>query len=140
MPLELGSLRQAILSLNAVLSRSNNLQLMTSLDDVTQQAIKAGAIQHFEFTYELSWKFMKRWLEMNVSPTAVDGVTRRELFRQAAEHKLIGDIESWMAHHYARNQTSQTYDASVAEEVYRAVDPFRRDVGELLAALEAHND
>lgn len=140
MPLELGSLRQAVSALQAVLSRSHDGQLMASLDPITQQAIRAGVIQHFEIAYELSWKFMKRWLEINVSPTTVDGVTRRELFRQAAEHKLIQDVDAWMAHHYARNQTSHTYDAAVADDVFRAVHPFSVDVAKLLATLEMNSD
>jgi len=140
MPLELDSLKKAVAALNAVLAKSNDAEIMRRLDEITQNAIKSGAIQHFEFTYELCWKFIKRWLEVNISPTAADGVTRRELFRLAAENRLIVDVDQWMRHHDARNQTSHTYDPAVAESVYLAAHDFARDAQRLLEALEARND
>lgn len=140
MPLELDSLKKAVIALNAVLAKSNDAELMAGLDEITRDAIKSGAIQHFEFTYELCWKFIKRWLEMNISPEVADGVTRRELFRLAAENRLIVDVDEWMRHHDARNQTSHTYDPAVAESVYAAAHDFARDAQRLLEALEARND
>lgn len=109
MSLILDSLQKSITALKAVLQKADDDSFMKTIDDVAQNAIKAGAIQHFEFTYELCWKTMKRWIEMNVSIVEVDGVTRRELFRQAAENRLIEDVEQWMRYHTARNITSHTY-------------------------------
>ena len=140
MPLELGSLKKGVAALNGVLAKSNDAELMRGLDEITRNAIKSGAIQHFEFTYELCWKFVKRWLEVNISPTAADGVTRRELFRLAAENRLIVDVDEWMRHHDARNLTSHTYEPAVAERVYLAAHDFARDARRLLEALEARND
>src|SRR5208337_4887418 len=99
MPLELDSLKKAVAALNGVLAKSDDAELMGGLDEITQNAIKSGVIQHFEFTYELCWKFIKRWLEVNISPTTGDGVARRELFRLAAENRLIVDVDEWMQHH-----------------------------------------
>jgi nucleotidyltransferase substrate binding protein (TIGR01987 family) len=136
--LELSSLQKAVSALAGVLARSDDRELMSHLDEVTRNAIRAGVIQHFEFTYELCWKFIKRWLETNV--TAVDGVTRRELFRLAAENRLIDDVDEWMRHHEARNQTFHTYQPEIAESVYNTAHDFSRAAARLLAALEARND
>jgi len=140
MPLELDSLKKAVAALNNVLARSDDAEFMRGLDEVARNAIKSGVIQHFEFTYELCWKFIKRWLEVNISPTVADGVTRRELFRLAAENRLIDDVEQWMRHHDARNETLHTYDPAIAERVYAAAHEFARDARRLLEALEARND
>jgi nucleotidyltransferase substrate binding protein (TIGR01987 family) len=140
MPLELTSLKKAVSALHRVLEKSNDAAIMRGLDEITQNAIKSGVIQHFAFTYELCWKFIKRWLETNVSPTAADGVTRRELFRLAAENRLIVDVDQWMRHHEARNQTSHTYASEIAEIVYRAAHDFARDARSFLEAIEARND
>ena len=99
-----------------------------------------GVIQHFEFTYELSWKFIRRWLETNIGRDSADGVSRRELFRMGAENRLIDDVDAWMRYHAARNNTSHTYNPSVAAEVYGISLDFARDAGRLLAALEARNE
>ena len=140
MALELSSLQKAVSALAGVLAKSDDTEFMSQLDEVTRNAIRAGVIQHFEFTYELCWKFVKRWLEMNISPTAADGVTRRELFRLGAENRLIDDVEQWMRYHEARNLTSHIYQPEIAERVYNTAQDFTRDAERLLAALEARND
>ena len=139
-PLVLDSLQKSIAALRSVVAKANDEAFMSALDEVAQNAIKSGVIQHFEFTYELCWKSMKRWIETNVSATQADGVTRRELFRQAAEQRLIDDIEQWMRYHAARNKTSHTYEPAVAESVYQVTNLFLHDAELLLEALAARND
>ena len=138
--LELNSLKHAIDSMSELLNRTYDTKLMTSLDEVTQNGLKAGVVQNFEFTYELCWKFMKRWLENNVGASYVDGVSRKELFRIAAENLLIEDVERWMEYHKARNETSHLYDEDVADLVFEAATDFIHDAKKLLANLEARND
>ena len=140
MPLDLDSLQSAVASLVEVIAVSDDAALMRGLPEPGQRAIKAGVIQHFELTYELSWKFMKRWLKGNVSPTIADGITRRELFRLAAEHRLIDDVERWMRHHKARNSTSHIFQCTIADAIFAEAPEFCRDAQRLLTTLETHND
>ena len=61
----------------------------------------------------------------------------------SALHGVIAksdDVDQWMRHHDARNETSHTYEASVAERVYRAAHDFVHDARRLLEALESRND
>lgn len=138
--LEMDSLRKAIISLEELLQQTENKELMVTLSDVIKRGLIAGVIQNFEFTYELSWKFIKRWLEQNFGSTEVDGVSRRQLFRLALENKLIEDIEVWMEYHYARNRTSHTYNRVTAEEVYEISLEFLNDAKKLLIQIEERND
>ena len=140
MPLELESFHSAVGSLSQALEHSEDAVLMNSLDETLRNVVQSGVIKHFEFTYELSWKFIKRWVEMNVSPNVADGVTRRELYRLGFENRLIDDVERWMDHHEARNETTHTYRKATADEVYAAIPAFLEDARLLLAALEARND
>ncbi|SCY54583.1 HI0074 family nucleotidyltransferase substrate-binding subunit [Desulfoluna spongiiphila] len=140
MPLELSRLKKATTSLELLLSRVQNSDLMGSLDEVTRYGLRAGVILNFEFTYELCWKSLKRRLEENIGSTYVDGVTRRELFRYGAENRLIDDVDLWMDFHRSRNMTSHTYDVSVADDVFESAALFSKEAVRFLAALEARND
>jgi len=139
MGLDLSSLKKGVMSLERALNVAAPDRLEKMSAD-QQEVIKAGVIQNFEFAYELCWRFMKRWLETNLSPMIADGVTRRELFRLAAESRLIEDVERWMIYHDARNQTAHIYDPQIAQEVYETARGFVKDAAGLLQVLEAHND
>ncbi|GHV87402.1 nucleotidyltransferase [Spirochaetia bacterium] len=104
-------------------------------DDIIE-GLRAGLIQAFEFTYELCWKFMKRWLEYNVSREAVDGIPRRELFRLAAENALITDVKKWFGFHDDRNRTSHIYDEAIAVEVHESAIAFLPYARDFLERLE----
>ena len=114
MSLLLDNLAKSIDALNRSVLISKNLK---ACDNDLQEIVRAGVIQNFEVAYEQCWKMMKRWLEENVGSTYVDGVSRRELFRLAAESHLITDVERWMDYHISRNQTSHTYDEGTAQSV-----------------------
>lgn len=140
MGLEISSLKRGIASLE----RAINVGVSKQADDKTSrdemETIKAGVIQNFEFTYELCWKFMKRWIEENINSEIIDGVTRRELFRVSAESRLILDVNKWMEFHKARNCTSHIYDEKIAEEVFTASVSFLPYAKEFLTQLEQRND
>lgn len=138
MKLELTSLESAIASLERSIKAAavHEADLPPDLRDT----VRSGIIQNFEVAYELAWKMMKRWLETNISADVVDGVTRRELFRQAAENHLISDVDLWMSFHASRNDTSHTYDQQTAEEVSATAEPFLAAAQDFLRALRERND
>jgi nucleotidyltransferase substrate binding protein (TIGR01987 family) len=104
------------------------------------ETVRAGVIQHFEVAYEQCWKAMRRWIEVNVGSEAVDGVTRRELFRLAAESRLIEDIEAWMEFHHSRNNTSHTYDPKIASEVFAKARQLAPVSEAFVKAIGSRND
>lgn len=140
MKLELSSLKKSINSLEKALQITANKMLQEEVGTDEIELLKAGVIQNFEFTYELCWKFMKRWLENNVSADIVDGVARRELFRLSAENRLIMDVNEWMEFHRARNISAHTYDYEIAEEVYQIARKFVTAAQDFLQKLEMRND
>lgn len=139
MKLDLTSLRKAVESLEKTLKVAEDENFMKKLSDDQKDAIRAGVIQNFEFTYELCWKFMKRWLQINQGSVYVEGISRRELFRLSAENKLLEDVDKWMDYHEARNETAHTYDQQTAEDVFDTAGYFINDAKKLLLALEARN-
>jgi nucleotidyltransferase substrate binding protein (TIGR01987 family) len=140
MKLELSSLKKAVQSHARALKVYHQKSAVPNGDPEELELLRAGVIQNFEFTYELCWKFMKRWIEINISPNIVDGVTRKELFRISAENRLISDFGKWLEYHQAHNLTSHIYDSDVAEQVYHAAKDFLTDAQEFLQRIEERND
>jgi hypothetical protein len=91
MNLELTSLENATASLGRSINAAATFE--ATLPPELNETVRSGIIQNFEVAYELSWKMMKRWIETNISAESVDGGTRRELFRQAAETRLSETLD-----------------------------------------------
>lgn len=140
MGLKINSLRKALASLERAIHVAKIMREDDNTGKDVMDTIEAGVIQNFEFTYELCWKFMKRWIEENINSEMVDGVTRKELFRVSAENKLISEVDKWMEFHRARNSTSHIYDEKVAEEVFAASLSFLPYAKAFFIRLEERND
>jgi nucleotidyltransferase substrate binding protein (TIGR01987 family) len=101
------------------------------------EELRDACIQRFEFTFELSWKMLKRRLELDLpNAVEVDAMSFRALIRAGAEQGLIGEVAPWWVYRDKRNITSHTYDARKAAEVAAVLPAFARDVQALLAALQ----
>jgi nucleotidyltransferase substrate binding protein (TIGR01987 family) len=133
--MDLTKLRRAIETLETAL-RCSQLPHLADLDENLPHVIRAAVIQHFEFTFELSWKMLERQLSEKLGSSAVKQMTNKALFRVAAERLLIEEPQRWFAYLDARNQTSHTYNESVADDVYGQIPAFLDDAKKLLAALE----
>jgi len=77
---------------------------------------------------------------VNLGGVYMEGVSRRQLFRLSAEHRLVNDVDRWMEYHDARNETAHTYDENTAEDVFETAQKFLIDAQKLLQAIEANND
>lgn len=139
MALDLSSLQKAVDSLQRAINVASVLKSENADKDKTE-VVRAGVIQNFEFTYELCWKFMKRWLEVNGEGASVDGASRKELFRIAAERRLIENVGAWFAYTESRNETARTYDPQTAIDVFESAKSFVVDAKLLLSRLKEKND
>ncbi len=99
-------------------------------------SLRSGVIQNFEIAYELSWKYMKRWLEANISPDIVTGVARRDFYRIARENKLIANLDAWLNFHEKYNKALDIYEEIIAHEVFEGAVEFLVCSKELLQRLE----
>lgn len=73
-----------------------------------------GLIQAFEFTHELAWNVMKDYLYWQ-GDASVTG--SRDAARAAFSVGLVDDGEGWMAMIRSRNQSSHTYNQSIADAI-----------------------
>ncbi len=100
------------------------------------EELRDACIQRFEYTFELSWKMLKRQLEQEVpNPSEVDGYSYRHLFRTGAERGMVTDVEAWFDYRERRNITAHTYDEAKAARVFEALPQFSVHAAELLSRL-----
>lgn len=92
-----------------------------------------GVIQRFEYTFELSWKVLKKYFKAN-NNIQIDSI--KQIFREAGKQNLISSVENWFEYLKARNNTTHTYDQSVAKNVFDEAKRFAPDARELILNLE----
>jgi nucleotidyltransferase substrate binding protein (TIGR01987 family) len=80
----------------------------------------AGLVQTFEFTFELSWKTLKDYLDYS----GITASSPREAIKQAFAAKLIEDGHLWIEMLDKRNQLTHTYNE---EQAKKAIDLIRNE-------------
>ncbi len=106
--------------------------------DRTDEQIRDGLIQRFEFTYELSHRMLKRYLEQAAaSPESFDQMPFQDLIRTGREQGLLrSGWPDWRRYREMRARTSHAYDAKIAQEVVAAIPDFLEEAAFLRAELE----
>lgn len=84
----------------------------------SSDVIRDGLIQRFEFTYELSWKTIKEYLE---EIGIVDKNSPKAVIKEAYTQKLIVNEENWLLMLNDRNMTSHVYEEKMAEEIAQRI-------------------
>ena len=104
--------------------------------------MRAGAIQAFEFTYELSVGMIKRHLEqVSANPAEIEELYFRDLIRRAWQQGLLrSELDSWLRYRTNRGTTSHTYNDERAERVFQGILEFLEEARHLLKELHARNE
>ena len=94
--------------------------------DTGDTQVRDGLVQRFEFTYELGYKVLKRYLEYaSANPEQFDQMTFQDLIRTGNEQGLLlGDWTDWRGFRDMRARTSHTYNEDVAVEVVEGIPRF----------------
>jgi nucleotidyltransferase substrate binding protein (TIGR01987 family) len=115
---------------NAISQLEKSLQYATSAaakaDPGLFEQLRNSVIQCFEFTYELSHKMLKRYLEeTTANPEEFDLGTFQNLIRTGNEKRLLrSDWLRWKDYRQARTNSSHTYDEEKAALVYAIAPDF----------------
>ncbi|MCX2562025.1 nucleotidyltransferase substrate binding protein [Acetobacter farinalis] len=102
------------------------------------EQLRDGLIQRFEFTYELSHKTLKRFLEANsASPEDYDRMGFPDMIRSANEAGLLKSAwPQWSVFRKMRNLTSHTYNEATARQVVANIPDFIAEAEFLLITLK----
>ena len=86
--------------------------------------VRDSAIQRFEISFELCWKFLKAHLEEQHNAVCT---SPRTCFRAAFRHGVIDNDPFWIDLTVLRNYTVHTYNEQLADYVYaRLAEAARR--------------
>lgn len=111
-------------------------------DPALKLHLRAAAIQAFEFTYELSFKMVKRHLEqVSPNPAELDGMSFKAVMREAFRRGLVqSEVSIWDQYRMLRGTTSHTYNAAKAQMVFERLPDFLREAGFLRDQLQQRNE
>lgn len=109
--------------------------------DIADTLIRDGLIQRFEFSYEISHKMLKRYLEaVSPTPEQFDAMAFADLIRSGNEQGLLlSDWSQWRKYREMRSKTSHTYDEEVAIQVVQGIPAFLEEARYLLKQLQERN-
>ena len=98
--------------------------------------------QAFEFTYELSFKMLKRHLEqVSENPARFDQESFSDIMREAFRRGLVqAELADWKAYRKQRGTTSHTYDGAKARAVFESIPDFLREARYLRDQLHQRNE
>lgn len=130
--LDLSSLEKALSSLDRAILRAEA--------NTEDEELRDATIQRFEYSFELSWKMLKRCIEADAAnSSAVDAMSFRELMREGFERGYIADPEEWFLFREHRNTVAHVYNESKAKFVYQSALKFEKAAKLLLAKLKEKN-
>ena len=130
MSLDFSSLENAVQRLEEGLARYNS--------DPSDTIVRDGLVQRFEFSYELSHKMLRRFMEAAAAnPTEFDEADFQYLIRSANEQGLLlGAWPQWRVYRDMRAKTSHTYAEEVAMKVVAGIADFLKEARYLLEQLQ----
>lgn len=79
-------------------------------------------VKRFEFTFEMSWKAIKRYLDF----IGIEAPNPRTAFKEAYAQGLIGEENVWLDMIEQRNLSSHVYDESEISEILDKVETYRK--------------
>ena len=103
-----------------------------AINDAKSKLEKDGAIQRFEYTYELFWKTLKRILEAK----GIIVNSPRDVFRESAKLDLIKDPKRWFEFLKLRNLTVHTYNEDFAAELFSKLKHIHQEMSSVLEKIQ----
>ena len=136
MKLDLSPLEKAVAQLEDAIEYYKSD--LAANDPGLRMHLRAAVIQAFEFTYELSFKILKRYLELaSPNPAEIDDMYFNDVIREAFGRGLVrSELPAWNEYRRNRGTTSHAYNEPKAQEVFESVPDFLQEARYLLNRLQ----
>lgn len=95
-----------------------------------------AAIKRFEFTFELAWKCLQKFLREEGTVCR----SPKECLKEAFKFGLVKDDPRWVEMLEDRNLTVHTYDEKTAEGIYNRLPKYLTIFDDLKKKLAANQD
>lgn len=90
------------------------------------------SLKRFEFTYEKSWKCIKRYLDY----IGIECHSPRGCFKEAFSQKVITDETIWIDLIEQRNLSGHVYDEEEIKGILGKIDDYKNAFEKLLHSFE----
>lgn len=107
-------------------------RLKEAVPEIKNQLEKDGAIQRFEFVFELVWKTLKDYAE---DKGRFDAASPKDAFRVAADLGVIDNPLIWFDFLQSRNEATHLYNEQKANEVFSKIPSFIDSVENLISKI-----
>ncbi len=91
-----------------------------------------GTIQRFEFSIELFWKVLKKFLAQE----GYEVKSPKQALQEAYQMEWIHDEALWLRMLDDRNETSHTYDDALANKIYSHISDYYSKMQEVYEILK----
>jgi nucleotidyltransferase substrate binding protein (TIGR01987 family) len=121
------TLREAMTSLGNALDRLGEAVVRPDPDELAMD----GTIQRFEFTFELFWKTLRRFLQQE----GIDTASPKNTLRHAYRRGLLDQEQLWLDMLKDRNLSSHVYNAEIARDLNSRLSAHHRALREAFEQL-----
>ncbi len=122
------TLRDSMASLGNALDRFGEALAHPEPDEIVMD----GTIQRFEFTFELFWKTLRRFLQRE----GIDTASPKSTLRYAYRRGLLDREQLWLDMLEDRNRSSHVYNAEMARELFSRLSLHYHELRDRFAALK----
>lgn len=106
-------------------------RLKEAIQEEPTEVVIDGVLHRFEFTFELSWKLLKYYMEYLGLVETIG--SPRETIQNGFKQHIIEDGEDWIEMMISRNNLSHIYDEKTSREIY---DKIKNKYVDLLEKLK----
>jgi nucleotidyltransferase substrate binding protein (TIGR01987 family) len=122
------TLQDSLDSLGSALNRFGEALARPDPDDIVMD----GTIQRFEFTFELFWKTLRRFLQQE----GIDTASPKNTFKHAYRRGLLDREQLWIDMLKDRNLSSHVYNAETARQIFARLPSHYRALRDCFEQLE----
>ena len=143
MNLDLASMENAIGHLQEALDMydSDLYERMPEHMPQLKRLLRSAAIQAFEYTYELTFKMIRRHLAHSLQNSEMlNSMSFHNIIRKAYGHNIVrSELAVWLEYRRCRGITSHTYDDAKAQAVFEQIPGFLDEARHVLTCLQELN-